>query len=83
MKTGLVAIVAMLCILSLIAAAPAQQEEVTAGGAIAGGLAVLLVALCILAMLVTAAVLLPDLHECRLAALERSPWRALGLGLIN
>jgi hypothetical protein len=55
----------------------------TAGGAIAGGLAVLLVALCILALLVTAAALLPKLHERGLVALKRSPWRALGLGLIN
>ena len=83
MRNRLVTIVAMLGVLALVAAAPAQQEEVTAGGAIAGGLGALVVALCILALLVTVAALLPGLHQRGLAALERSPWRALGLGLIN
>jgi hypothetical protein len=73
----------LLGVLALVAAAPAQQEDVTPGGAIAGGLGAVMLALCVLALLVTAAALLPGLHQRGLAALERSPWRALGLGLIN
>jgi hypothetical protein len=83
MKYRLAVILGLLCALSLIAAAPAQQDEMTAGGAIAGGLALLLAALCFLALLVTGAALMPDLHERGLAALKRSPWHSLILGLIN
>lgn len=68
----------------LLAAAPAaEREEVSAGGALTGVFAVLLLALCLLALPLAAAALLPGLHQRSVAALERSPWRALGLGLLN
>jgi hypothetical protein len=83
MNKRLLAGLILLGALALVAAAPAQQEDVTPGGAIAGLLGAVILALSVLALLVTVAALLPGLHQRGLAALERSPWRALGLGLIN
>jgi len=90
MSSKLVVGIILVSLLALAAAAPvdkekplADRQDMTTGGAITGMFATVILALCVLALLVALAALLPDLHQRSLAALERSPWRALGLGLVN
>lgn len=80
-KLWMAIIVLGLCVLA--AAPPTDREDTSAGGAITSIVGASFLALCVLASLVVAAALLPGLHRRSLAALERSPWRALGLGLVN
>ena len=80
-KLWVAIILLSLCVLA--AAPPSDREDMSTGGAVTGIVGALFLALCVLASLVVAAALLPGLHQRSLAALERSPWRALGLGLVN
>lgn len=83
MNKKLLIIIVLLATLTLAAAPSAEREDISAGGAITGIFAVLFVAMCILALPLVTAALLPGLHQRSVEALACSPWRALGLGLLN